>query len=201
MIEPILLQQALSFWQQASWVAATLGVIVAAIALSFSAKANRQNAKAQQESAEANRQNAKAQRAAFWLDLRRMFASHDKVHRKLRSRGEWTTPGKEDEPARGSDDEADLIAYMGLFEHCEYMLEDGLIDEVTFKKTYAYRLNALLRNDRVKEKLAKYDSRGHFEQHRSWTTDDEGGWSALQRLLERCGKLERLEGSLSGRSS
>ncbi len=175
MIEPILLQQAPSFWQQASWVAATLGVIVstvgvivAAVALSRSAQANRQNAQAQQESAEANRQNAQAQRATFWLDLRRMFASHDKVHRKLRRRGEWTKPGREDEPAIGSDNEADLIAYMGLFEHCEYMLEDELIDEGTFKRIYAYRLNALLRNNRVKQKLAKYDSQGRFEHHRSW---------------------------------
>jgi len=200
-IKPTLLQQVPTFWQQASWIAATIGVIVssigvivAAIALSFTARANRQNATAQQES-------AKARRATFWLDLRKMFAIHDKVHRKLRPGGEWDKPGNENDPALGTDDEADLIAYMGLFEHCEYMLEDGLIDPGTFKKIYAYRLDLLLKNNRVKNKLAKYDSQGHFENHKRWSKDQQGGWYGLQRLLERCNKLEMLEQPLRARRS
>jgi hypothetical protein len=207
-IKPIPLQQAPTFWQQASWVAATIGVIVssigvivAAIALSFTARANRQNATAQQESATANRETSKARRATFWLDLRKMFAIHDKVHRKVRPGGEWNKPGNEDDPARGTDDEADLIAYMGLFEHCEYMLEDELIDPGTFKKIYAYRLDLLLKNNRVKNKLARYDSQGRFLQNRSWSKDEEGGWYGLQGLLERFNKLKMLEQPLRARQS
>src|SRR5919199_6057670 len=110
-----------------------------------------------------------------------MFASHDKVHKKLRPGGEWTKVGKEEEPAVGSDDEADLIAYMGLFEHCEYMIHGELLDEETFMKIYAYRLNALLRNNRVKRKLADYDLQSRrFKEHKRWDRDAEGGWDAFQ---------------------
>lgn len=181
MIELILLQQEPTFWQKASWVASSfgfLGVLVAALALIGSWRANKAN--------------AKAERARFWLELRRMFASHDNVHKKLRPGGEWAKPGKEDEPRRGSDDEADLIAYMGLFEHCEFMLQQKLIDEGTFKRIYAYRLNALLRNNSVKRKLAMHDSQGRFVRLRE-PRDEEGSWDALQKLLIRCNKLELLK--------
>jgi hypothetical protein len=179
-----------SFWELTSRVASTfavLGVLVAAVALIGSWRANKAN--------------ARAERARFWLDLRTIFASHNEVHKKLRPGGDWRKIGKEDQPARGSDDEAALIAYMGLFEHCEYMLEDGLIDPGTFKKIYAYRLDLLLKNNRVKNKLAKYDSQGRFMHHKSWTRDEEGGWYGLQRLLERCNKLEMLEHPLRARRS
>jgi hypothetical protein len=99
----------------------------------------------------------------------------------------------EDQPAPGSDDEADLIAYMDLFEHCEYMLEDKLLDEKTFKKIYAYRLNLLLKNNRVKRRLARYDAQGCFKELRRWP-GDRGGWDALQSLLlNRFNKLKMLE--------
>jgi|SRR5215218_3717674 len=169
------------FWVLPSRVAATLGVlgiIVAALALVGSWRANKAN--------------AKAERARFWLDLRTMFASHAKVHKKLRRGGDWRKKGNEDQPAPGSVDEADLIAYMGLFEHCEYMLEDKLLDERTFKKIYAYRLDILLKNNSVKRRLARYDAQGHFKELRRWP-GDRGGWDALQKLLKRFKKLKMLE--------
>jgi hypothetical protein len=172
------------FWLLASRIAATvglLGIIVAALSLYGSWKANKAN--------------AKAERARFWLDLRAMFASHDEVHKKLRRHGEWRQEGKE-EPVRGAEGDAKLIAYMGLFEHCEYMLEDGLLDEKTFNKIYAYRLDLLLENKRVRQKLAEYDFQAPerpFKQRRSWSRDEEGGWDAFQRLLIRFNKLQMLE--------
>jgi hypothetical protein len=168
-------------WELTSRVASTfavLGVLVAALALIGSWRANKAN--------------AKAERARFWLDLRTMFASHNEVHKKLRPGGDWREKGKEDQPARGSDGEAALIAYMGLFEHCEYMLEDKLLDEKTFKKIYAYRLDLLLKNKSVKRRLADYDDQGRFVKHKSWS-GDEGGWDALQKLLKRFRKLKMLE--------
>lgn len=169
------------FWELSSRVASTfavLGIIVAALALIGSWRANKAN--------------ARAERARFWLDLRTMFASHYEVHKKLRPGGDWRKKGNEDQPARGSDDEADLIAYMGLFEHCEYMLEDKLLDERTFKKIYAYRLDLLLKNNSVKRRLARYDTQGRFEELRRWP-GEEGGWDALQKLLKRFNKLNKLE--------
>jgi hypothetical protein len=180
-IEPLIQKMSdPSFWVLPSRVAATLGVlgiIVAALALVGSWRANKAN--------------AKAERARFWLDLRTMFASHEEVHKKLRRGGDWSK-GNEDLPASGSPEEADLIAYMGLFEHCEYMLEDKLLDERTFKKIYAYRLDLLLKNKSVKRRLADYDDEGRFVKHKSWT-GDEGGWDALQKLLKRFKKLKKLE--------
>jgi hypothetical protein len=39
---------------------------------------------------------------------------------------------------------------MGLFEHCEVMLEQKLIDERTFGEIYAYRLRNLVANEAVR---------------------------------------------------
>jgi hypothetical protein len=49
-----------------------------------------------------------------------------------------------------ADEWADVEAYMGLFEHCEIMLEQRLIDEKTFREIYAYRLNNLVANDAIR---------------------------------------------------
>ena len=51
---------------------------------------------------------------------------------------------------------ADLEAYMGLFEHCEVLLDEKLIDEQTFKEIYSYRLKNIVANDTIrKEKLVR----------------------------------------------
>jgi len=61
---------------------------------------------------------------------------------------------------------------MGLFEHCEIMLEKGLIDERTFREIYGYRLVNLVKNDWIRmEKLCKLS----------------GGWKRLIALLGRMG--------------
>jgi len=43
---------------------------------------------------------------------------------------------------------------MGLFEHCEIMLSQRLIDEKTFRDIYAYRLRNIVANESIRtEKL------------------------------------------------
>jgi len=39
---------------------------------------------------------------------------------------------------------------MGLFEHCNIMIDDGLIDLKTFKDIYGYRVNNILKNNIIK---------------------------------------------------
>jgi hypothetical protein len=85
------------------------------------------------------RQNTLAHRAEFWLTLRQMFSEHRHVHFMLRTY-EWTN-----EDITHSD-WADLEAYMGLLEHCEIMLEDGLLDWRTFNDVYGYRILNILSN-------------------------------------------------------
>lgn len=97
----------------------------------------------------------KTNRARFWLDLRTHFAKHDDVHRCLRPGGLWTD-GKGPETAA---DWACLEAYMGLFEHCEVMLEQHLIDEATFRDIYGYRLRNIVANETIRrEKLQRLAS-------------------------------------------
>ncbi|MEO7780612.1 MAG: hypothetical protein ABIR84_02085 [Candidatus Nitrotoga sp.] len=115
-----------------------LGVLIAATSLVFTAINTRIN--------------MRTNRARFWLDLRDRFERHDEVHHQLRPGGVWTG-GKGPET---SEEWASLEAYMGLFEHCEVMLAQHLIDEATFRDIYAYRLRNIVANDIVRrEKLQR----------------------------------------------
>ena len=130
------------------------GVGVATIALCFTAYNTRIT--------------ARANRARFWLDLRTHFYRYDEVHRKLRPGGEWYSG---DGPAT-ADEWAQVEAYMGLFEHCEKMLEKRLIDERQFSEIYEYRLSNLVANDTIREeKLRKRPE----------------GWISFLALLDRLG--------------
>jgi len=94
----------------------------------------------------------KTNRAKFWLELRAAFSRHDEVHRKLRPGGEWDNSAGPTEP----EEYAQVEAYMGLFEHCEIMLVQGLIDDDTFREVYRYRLENLVSNDWVRiEKICR----------------------------------------------
>jgi len=61
---------------------------------------------------------------------------------------------------------------MGLFEHCEVMLREGLIDLKTFSSIYRYRVKNILANKViVQEKLVKEKKR----------------WTEFIRLTHRLG--------------
>jgi hypothetical protein len=112
------------------------------------------------------RLTARTNRARFWLDLRSAFGRHDEIHRKLHPRGDWAT-GRRPPTA---DEQFQVEAYMGLFEHCEIMLEKGLLDEQTFREIYRYRLVNLVGNEWIRiEKLCIRS----------------GGWKRLIALLGR----------------
>jgi hypothetical protein len=170
-IEPILLQQQEpSPLLQAAWVFTILGVIVAAGSLVVSAIAN-------QQSARANEVTSRAERARFWLELRKMFAEHDQVHKKLLVGGAWYK-NLNDRP--NQDERADVIPYLGLFEHCKLMMDQCLIDKETFIRIYRYRLTAILRNGPIKTELLKVGKEG--EQR-----DDEEGkepYEDFKRLVK-----------------
>lgn len=89
----------------------------------------------------------KTNRARFWLDLRSAFSKHDVVHFNLRPGGIWTD-GNGPQTAH---EWALVDAYMGLFEHCEIMLKEALIDLPTFKAIYGYRLHNILANGPVRQ--------------------------------------------------
>jgi hypothetical protein len=128
------------------------GVLIGAASLAFAAVNTRLT--------------ARTNRARFWLDLRSAFGRHDEIHRKLHPRGDWAY-GRRPPTA---EEQFQVEAYMGLFEHCEIMLGKNLIDEQTFREIYRYRLVNLVENEWIRiEKLCKLG----------------GGWKRLMALLGR----------------
>jgi hypothetical protein len=108
-------------------------------------------------------------RARFWLDLRDQFEKHDTIHRRLRPGGDWA--GAKGGPGN-AEEWAQVEAYMGLFEHCEIMLDQKLIDERTFKEIYRYRLSNIVANDTIRrEKLCERPQ----------------GWKRFLELADRMG--------------
>ncbi len=113
------------------------------------------------------RQNTLVSRGQFWLELEKMFSLHDEIHIKLRPGGEWA---KIDAGPQNAEDWAKVEDYMGLFEHCEIMLEKGLIDWETFGSIFSYRLNNILANERItKAKLI----------------NEKDSWKEFVRLLDK----------------
>ena len=121
---------------QAKDIAALTAVIIAALSFGLTAFNSRVE--------------ARTSRARFWLYLRNQFAKHDEVHRHLRPGGRWadsTGPKTPEEWAK-------VEAHMGLFEHCEIMLSQRLIDENMFRDIYACRLRNIVANESIRtEKL------------------------------------------------
>lgn len=106
--------------------------------------------------------NTKVHRAQFWLDLRERFSAFDDVHLKLRPGGAWSSVGSG--PVE-TEEWIRVEAYMGLFEHCNIMLNDGLIDEKTFGKIYAYRLRNIVRNRIIVDsKLSNEERKKYWEE-------------------------------------
>lgn len=112
-------------------------------------------------------QNTQISRGQFWLELEKMFSQHDEVHLNLRPGGKWS--GGETGP-EDSVEWAKVEDYMGLFEHCEIMLQRKLIDEETFKAIFSYRLRNILSNEQI---------------CRAKLVDEKASWENFLKLLKR----------------
>jgi hypothetical protein len=110
--------------------------------------------KAVTDAAKKAAQDAIATRATFSVNLRQAFDSHREAHTKLRPLGPWH--GSTTEPSDPTD-YAKVELYMGLFELCDELLEQKLVQENIFLAQYMYRLNNLLTNSFVTNaKLTKH---------------------------------------------
>jgi hypothetical protein len=95
--------------------------------------------------------NRKITRADTWLRIREFFTKYDDVHQNLRPGGKWAIGNQGPNTVK---ERSRVEAYMGLFEHCNIMIDDGLIDLRTFKEIYGYRVWNILNNNTIKtEKL------------------------------------------------
>jgi hypothetical protein len=117
--------------------------------------------KAVTDAAKQAAQDAIATRATFSVNLRQAFDSHREVHTKLRPSGPWN--GSKTEPSDPTDF-AKVELYMGLFELCDELLEQQLVQENIFLAQYMYRLNNLLSNSFVTNAKLTEHRRGwlHF---------------------------------------
>lgn len=84
-----------------------------------------------------------------------MFQSHDPVHLKLRPGGKWSSNSS---GPKEPEEWAELEDYMGLFEHCEIMMNLGLIDVQTFSDIFAYRLRNIVANSLICEKKLRQEA-------------------------------------------
>jgi len=116
--------------------------------------------------------NRKTTQAQFWLQLRDDFARYDQIHLYLRPGGIWTKDGQ---GPQSVEEWAQLEGYMGLFEHCESMLRQGLLDEKVFIDSFKYRVVNIYSNPTIKK--AKLIDRA-------------AGWTRFLELGERLG-IER----------
>ncbi len=125
-------------------IATILGLFIATIAISVTAWQVRKNTLVNQ--------------AQFWIELEKMFSTHDKVHLNLRPGGKWCNGNS---GPKKTEDWGQVEDYMGLFEHCKIMLSKKLIDKQTFESIFSYRLNNIVANKAiVKAKL--------IEEKESW---------------------------------
>ena len=81
--------------------------------------------------------NSKFNEANFWLSLREIFNTQDRicVHNDLRD-AKWKNQIPND-----SKDWIKIEDYLGLFEICERMLERNIVNEKMFNSLYEYRIN------------------------------------------------------------
>lgn len=92
------------------------------------------------------KRNMLVNKGMFWLELEKMFAAHDEVHINLRPGGKWSENKKGPDSAM---EWAKVENYMGLFEHCEVLISDRLIDFKTFKAIFSYRLYNIVSNKKI----------------------------------------------------
>jgi hypothetical protein len=135
---------------KAEVVVALSGVVVASIALIFTAIQVYLNRRQLRLNTAVNRGNS-------WLKLEEMSRHYDNIHLKLRPGGEWTAQdvlGRYIGP-KNNVEWAAVEDYMGFFEQIKILLDRKLIDKTTFKILFAYRLGNIVRNPIIVEEKLK----------------------------------------------
>jgi hypothetical protein len=113
------------------------------------------------------RRTLAVERGRFTLEIERMLASHDRTHLRLRPGGDWFGTGRG--PAT-IEEWGPVEDYMGLFEHCEILIQSGLLNPTMFKRLFGYRIENILANPViVRKKLV----------------EEKGGWIDFLMLVKR----------------
>jgi hypothetical protein len=94
----------------------------------------------------------------FLLDLEKMSYTHNEVHIKLRPGGEWACNSK---GPKDHKEWAKLEDYMGFFELCELLMQDGSLCPDRFEQMFGYRVNNIVANEII-------DNAKLIEERDSW---------------------------------
>ena len=94
--------------------------------------------------------NEKVTEAQLYLTIRQMLSKYDDVHSDL----------IEGNGPKDNDAKRKFEAYMGLFEHCGRMINDGLLSLETFKSIYEYRIKNMLTNNWIREDKLQDNRKG-----------------------------------------
>jgi len=88
-------------------------------------------------------------RAQFFATVRGLMSNYDDVHARLRPGGDWAS----EIPAgpQNAAEWARVELYMGLFEYCERLLEQGLLNQTDFDRNLLYRLTNIVANPIIVE--------------------------------------------------
>lgn len=89
----------------------------------------------------------------FWLELEKMFQRYDPLYSHLRFQcGDWVC--KDNVGPTSKEELEQLCDYLGLFEHCYFLLKKGSIDLNTFESIYKTRVMGLLSNQLIQNELS-----------------------------------------------
>jgi hypothetical protein len=93
------------------------------------------------------RASARVAQGQFILELKQMLEPHRAMHHKLRPGGEWSS--KEGGAPTSGEEWSDLEEYMGFFEHCEVLIEDGSLSLDDFRHMFSYRVDNIVANPKI----------------------------------------------------
>jgi len=117
--------------QDWSNVATIVGSVVGATALVFAAYQLRHAGKVAE--------------GQFLLELEGLLSRHDIVLNKLRPGGDWS----QNETPQTTEEWSLLEDYMGFFEHCELLIQDGSLSLKRFEALFSYRLHNIVANKSI----------------------------------------------------
>jgi hypothetical protein len=126
----------------ATLIVTVLTVLIAIVAVWYAAVAVRY-------AAETLKDSVRVSRAQFFATVRDLMSNYDDVHAKLRPGGAWAS----EVPAgpQNAAEWARVELYMGLFEYCERLLEQGLLNQTDFDRNLRYRLTNIVANPTIVE--------------------------------------------------
>jgi hypothetical protein len=147
----------------ATLIVTVLTLLIAIVAVWYAAKTLKY-------AAETLTDSVRVSRAQFFATVRSLLSNYDDVHAKLRPDGDWAS----EVPAgpQNAAEWARVELYMGLFEYCERLLEQGLLNKKDFDRNLRYRLTNIVANPIIREKKL----RPPLVQY----------WGDFMQLLARC---------------